>query len=196
MTDGTPTAEVKKAPAKHRIVSVVRKRKCVYTFIWDDGYKADYSAAVQCGYADRSEGCIALVNGGELVQFPDNTTMSAELLRVDTMQRLNHIVVIMLCFAMVLTIGVLALLYWGAFAEQFLPVAWGCVAVLTSVTLAVFYRNGLQAFTFLGAALSMIGLVLVPQQLITAAWFLGAGYMVHFINLAYFDRRVSIGLES
>ncbi len=183
-------------PRTHRIVSVRKKSGCEYVFTWDDGYTAAYSAAVQCHYEERGDGSVSLSHDGQMVTFPDSTTMSSELLRVDTMQKVNRALTIMMCFAAMCTAVVLALLHWGAFAPDYKPVACICVALLASMSASVLYRAKWYAVAYIGLVLSVAGVAIIQPYIQVAALLLAIGYGIQILYLTYMNRRVSSGLES
>lgn len=180
----------------HKLVSCSHKGGCEYELVWDDGYKTVYSAAVQLGYKEgTAEEGMRLSEDGSRVLFPDDTTMSAELLRVDAMQKHYRSALTVLVFAA----GLLAALYWllysGAFTGKYMVAMYACVGALCAMTMVPLYRTRCYAVTYIGAALTFIGLAVscvLPYGLL----FVAAGFSVQLCYLLVMTRLTSSGYDS
>ena len=180
----------------HRLVSCAHRGGCEYELVWDDGYKTIYSAAVQLGYRTAADDLkVSLSDDGTRVLFPDGTSMSAELMRVDSMQKLYRSTSVVLLFSAGLLVALYWLLYSGAFTSNYITAMYACIGMLCAMTALPMYRTRCYAINYIGAALTFVGVTLSPTTY-AGIVLVALGFVVQFLYLFVMMRLTSSGYDS
>lgn len=193
-----PKLHLPKLPVKtpHRLVTCQHVGGCEYVLVWDDGYSATYSAAVQLGYKEpNSVADVSLEDGGARVHFSDGTSMSAELLRVDTMQKVYRSTLVVLLFSAALLTAIYALLFLGGFTAEHTPIAYLITGVLCAMTALPMYRTRHYSVTYVGVMLTFIGAAMAPSYPHSVV-FVAVGYALQMLYVLFMSRLVSAGYDS
>ena len=184
------------AKAPHRLVCCGHRGGCDYNLVWDDGYRTTYSAAVQLGYhAPDVPSSVSISEDGTRVNFPDGTVLSAELIRVDAMQKAYKSTMVVLVFSAALLAAIYWLLYSGAFVEEYTTAAYAGIGALCSVSALPMYRTRCYLVNYIGLVCTVVGAIL-SVSLTAGVLLVYIGFALQMVYIWTISRLASAGFDS